>query len=80
MIIVPCNHFANAVPGLPVKLHQLCAVIVWNEPSEPNGIITGYEIQFSSGQKRLVDSQSRFYITRNEERSANVEVRVSNYI
>ena len=52
-------------------------MIVWQEPSEPNGMITGYEIMFSPGQTRILGQGNSFYLTTTMERNIGTQVRVS---
>ena len=36
----------DTAPGPPSNVKGLCTVVLWARPSQPNGKITGYEVQF----------------------------------
>ena len=36
----------HTAPGPPSNVTGLCTVVLWARPSQPNGKITGYEVQF----------------------------------
>ena len=38
-----------AVPGAPFEVLVVGSYVVWQPPSEPNGVITGYEIRIKRG-------------------------------
>lgn len=75
-----------AVPGMPDNVIRLCTVIVWQSPSEPNGNILSYDIEFMSEDPEsqlppnYVQSHSAnegFHLTTMVERSPGAKVRVS---
>ena len=35
----------HTAPGPPSNVKGLCTVVLWGRPSQPNGKITGYEVQ-----------------------------------
>ena len=37
--------FIHTGPGPPSNVKGLCTVVLWGRPSQPNGKITGYEVQ-----------------------------------
>lgn len=55
----------TVAPG-PPDVRSMCVVVIWNIPQNPNGIITGYQIEIkredSNGVKMVNKSESdRFY-------------------
>lgn len=67
----------DAVPDAPDDVQRLCTVVVWQAPSQPNGEITGYEIEFEPGMTHLLNSQTGFYLTTEEERKPGTLVKVT---
>ena len=66
----------HTVPGLP-ELNRLCTVLIWKPPTEPAGVITGYELRF--GETILsFGPDENFYITSGDQRAQNALVEVSN--
>ena len=65
-----------AVPGQPGNVQRLCTVVVWQAPSQPNGIITRYDINFQPGTTRMLSAQTSFYLTTTEERHPDTTVKV----
>ena len=76
-------HFVT-VSSDPVDLQSFGDVVVWNEPLNPNGQITEYEIQFfiPDTQLRITrsrNSQGTFYTVQGEDRlgeNAHFRVRI----
>lgn len=56
-------------------MHGLCGVVLWQPPTQPNGEVVGYEIEFSVGGPVIVGEP--FYITAEAERMPGRTVRVS---
>ena len=42
--MIPLSSIHTA-PGPPSNVNGLCTVVLWGRPSQPNGKITGYEVQ-----------------------------------
>ena len=62
----------------PVDVQSYGDVVVWNEPLNPNGQITEYEIQFliSGTQLRITrsrNSQGTFYIVQDEDKLGEIQ-------
>ena len=38
--------YTHTAPGPPSNVKGLCTVVLWGQPSQPNGKITGYEVEF----------------------------------
>ena len=36
----------HVVPSKPTRVRGFCSIVVWGEPSEPNGKIVGYDLNF----------------------------------
>ena len=78
MVNSPKSNYA--VPSQPINIQRLCTVAVWQAPFQPNGVIIGYDLEFShNGQTsiRSLDTGANFYITTQSEREAGTSVRVS---
>ena len=43
--------FIHTVPSIPQDVRAFSSVVVWGPPAEPNGVIVGYEVRFSSGTR-----------------------------
>ena len=67
-----------AGPGTPI-VEELCTTVVWQEPAELNGVITGYQLLFSTNTDYLVTMEAivRFFITNQEHQAKGVTVQVS---
>ena len=65
-----------AVPGQPGNVQRLCTVVVWQAPSQPNGIITRYDVNFQPGTTRMLSAPTSFYLTTTEERHPDTIVKV----
>jgi hypothetical protein len=64
------------VPGQPTNVRGLCTVVAWQAPTEPNGVIVRYDIQFSGGQPIAVDAGT-VYLTDPARQTPGTTVRVS---
>ena len=76
---ISCLSGNSTAPSQPTNVHSLCTVVVWQPPAQPNGNIIRYDIQFSMGTVKEVDSGDRFYITTDDEQEAGTYVRVSHH-
>ena len=71
--------YSYVVAGIPEEVQALCTVIAWKAPSEPNGLILSYELEFVSDQEVSTvshQSQDLIYITTQQQRSPGTSVRV----
>ena len=41
-----CSGLYRTGPGAPSSVKGLCTVVLWGQPSQPNGVITGFDVQF----------------------------------
>ena len=62
-LILICLPLFFPVPGPPIIIYfpnvtYTSAVVVWNSPSEPNGIITGYKVSFRKQDQTTPDQES----------------------
>ena len=67
----------TVVPGQPRNVRTLCSAVAWQEPTQPNGVIIGYDVQFSVGRLTRVSTGETFLITATAERTPGTTVRVS---
>ena len=77
----------HTAPGPPSNMKGLCTVVLWARPSQPNGKIRGYEVQFYipdgwSGAIRNKTESDIYHIveegdTPSEYRKSELFVRVS---
>ena len=66
-----------AAPGAPV-VEELCTTVVWQEPAELNGVITGYQLLFSTDRDPVPREASvRFLVTNQAHQADGVTVQVS---
>ena len=68
----------DVVSSQPVDVQSYGDVVVWNEPLNPNGLITEYEIQFlvPGTQLRITrsrNSQGTFYTVQNEDKLGRLQ-------
>ena len=54
----------------------LCTVVVWQPPANPNGVIQGNDIKFSSGGAITLSASLNFHVTPEAQRTANPPVQV----
>ena len=64
------------VSSPPSQFESLCTVLLWRPPMEPKGIITGYEIQYSSGLNIFLNSNNPYYKTTDSEQVPELTVQV----
>lgn len=61
----------------PDGFNGFCQVLVWQPPALPNGIVVGYEIEFSkSMENRIINSEDTYYKTTPGEQAMGGPVRV----
>lgn len=61
----------------PDGFNGFCQVLVWRPPALPNGIVVGYEIEFSkSTENKNINSEETYYKTTSEEQAMGGPVRV----
>lgn len=68
-----------SVPGQPNAVQRLCTTVVWQAPASPNGVITDYDIRFSSqGSDDTVRlaADVNFFVTEDEQQEDGVTVQV----
>ena len=73
-----CHNLLHVVPSDPVDVQFYGDVVVWNEPLNPNGQITEYEIQFLIPGTQLRINRSRnsrgtFYAVREEDKLGGIQ-------
>ena len=64
----------SLVPG-PVSVTNLCSAVIWQAPVNPNGIISGYDVDILGSVTRLPSTQL-FFVTSETQREDNVFARV----
>lgn len=67
---------SHAVSSPPTGFMGLCTVFVWQPPAQPNGTVTGYNIQFGTGNPTALGAEDRVYVTSGNKRSSGVSARV----
>ena len=78
--------FPFSVPSAPSNVEGLCTTIVWSEPSQTNGVLTGYDLRFySNDREKIVSNRSdeNFRIVKETDKpsgSENIFVQVRAYI
>ena len=70
-----------AVPSSPREFTPTCSIVAWKVPSEINGVLKGYELQFQSEEKEIIETVylgpiDTHYKTTGNLMEAKVEVRV----
>ena len=68
--------FIMLVPETAPIVTPLCAVVVWQPPITPNGVIQGYQIRFSSGAEMSLSASLNFHVTTEAQRTTNPSVQV----
>ena len=53
-----------SVPSAPPVIPGLCTVVVWNTPSQMNGVLTGYDLRFYDANREIIVSNSSDEILR----------------
>ena len=65
MYVVKKN-LSSTAPSEPLNVQSFCNVIVWKEPSSPNGVIIGYEVMLSfadsSTHNEIVSGDNTYYV------------------
>ena len=62
------QHFIS-VPGRVAGVQGHCSVVVWEEPTEPNGKILGYELDFftfNDSTTVITENIQTFFVIENE--------------
>ena len=83
---VSFSPFPFSVPSALSNVEGLCTTIVWSEPSQTNGILTGYDLRFySNDRENIVSNRSdeNFRIVKETDKpsgSENIFVQVRAYI
>ena len=67
----------STAPGQPGNVQGLCTAVAWQEPTQPNGVIIGYDVQFSVGRMTRLGAGQTILITETAERTPGTTVRVS---
>ena len=71
-----------AVPSSPREFKPTCSIVAWKVPSEINGVLKGYELQFrSSEDKKVIETLylgpiDTYYKTTEKLMKPKIEVRV----
>lgn len=58
-----------------MSVTYLCTAMVWKPPENPNGIITGYDVEVENVTKR-VPAKKQFFVTTSTQQQNNALVRV----
>ena len=70
------------VPSSPREFKPTCSIVAWKVPSDINGVLKGYELQFqSSGEKEIIETVylgpiDTYYKTTGNLMVAGIEARV----
>lgn len=49
-------HPLSVVPGEPSNVQGLCTVVLWGEPLQRNGNLTGYDLRFYNDDQEIIVS------------------------
>ena len=77
MILLTSNLLVSSPPS---QFEALCTVLLWQPPMEPKGIITGYEIRYSSGHTVSLNSDNPYYKTTDREQVSELTVQVISWL
>ncbi len=59
---------------------QYCSVVVWTPPTQLNGVITGYTLQFNTGTQVSLGPTENFYeVSDQEKKTEDIAVQVHNH-
>lgn len=60
-ILIPLLYASHTAPGRVIGLQVMYPVVVWQAPTEPNGVILDYQLTFIRGGESRTQSTTLIY-------------------
>ncbi len=51
-------------------------MVVWQPPTNPNGIITGYQVRYAGGAPSTLPATTTYSVASENQRTSNVQIQV----